>query len=1203
MTSRRARPAAAIVSAALCLAGLAVPVQSASAVAPSALTWTEPASRDYGNGAHALEALVSPQSAVQMPDGDTVFFDSTTRTLRRLDVATGVVDRITGAGSASCTPALLGQEAASSPSPIAGGLGADAAGHLYVLPVSGFCNDDPVLRLADDGTWEAVATNPQGQATWTAGYGRFSSLAVASDGTVYVTDPTTYTVRRWTPGTPSSSPGTIVMGTPGTSGLTGDGGQGTSATMGDAWLLLRGSSLYLADGWRPYGGKTVVRRLNLTTGIVTRVAGTGSAYTGDAAGVHPAVGQAATASAISIDALGATADGSTLLLGLMRSEAGVTAHDIVRFAVGGAFADVRHTPEIDGACGNSVWLLALESPARVLTCPWHSLRTWRLDGSQSGGVGTAYLGLDEQDGAVSPDGVRLDALYPGVVDEIAASPTGAVALAAAGGARLVASLDAAATTKRLGSRTSHAVAFDPGGALLWSEGETEVTVSRRSADGLSTTLIAGGGASALAEGAPATSVSLPWVGSIAVDPASGDVLLAVDSGDADWQASDRRFVQIWSVDAADGTLHLVAGSGGWAGLRLGTAAAAVPLGRTEHIAVEPSTGDLWFANDQQVGRIHNGTLTAIHELPYAAALAFLPNGSLLTGTGILAADGTWSAPALPSVTTVAPMADGTLVASDQSGRIRRSTPVTVPTGAAKAAIALTPGESSLDVKVTPPAIAGLRLAVELRDVEDPSHPVSLAWSLTDGTTTPLALRLTRFGAPGQDNKPALRSDRTYSVLVRLGPDDGSVSTTRSVYGSPLENVVPPPAAASLGIDGTGQGFPRIVVAPPAVVDLDHVAVCLTPAGTTSPDPDHCGTWRATTLNVSYPLPSTMTVPYDHEAPIAYDPGIDNTYTVWFVDLAGNVSPPADVTVPAAVQSTTSPGPVPGVIWRSEVVDGKTYVTFGFRAAPATAAFAAGSQPPPRPLPYGGVWSANTWGPGVPLTAGATYTVALYRWNANYTRWTPTTVTFVAGTSASLRASVTAPRSIAAGGKVTVTGKVVRVVGAATTGTPQASIPVELWSRTSSSAWVKLATGRTGAAGTVSFTRAAPTSSTSYKVVVPEQGPLFPDVATSGTVTVALVPVVSASLRATAAVSTTTVTRGTTVTITTRMNPKRSATLFVQRKVSGVWRTIATRTSTSTGVLSWSWKPTTAGTTYWRVVSAATSRQTSGTSGVLTIKAT
>ncbi len=96
-------------------------------------------------------------------------------------------------------------------------------------------------------------------------------------GNVYIGDSGNYRVRKITA---STGVITTLAGT-GTAGYGGDGGQATAADIYNPWGVDLDSSLnvYFSD----FGGYNVIRKVTVSTGIISTVAGTGTSggYNGD----------------------------------------------------------------------------------------------------------------------------------------------------------------------------------------------------------------------------------------------------------------------------------------------------------------------------------------------------------------------------------------------------------------------------------------------------------------------------------------------------------------------------------------------------------------------------------------------------------------------------------------------------------------------------------------------------------------------------------------------------------------------------------------------------------------------------------------------------------------------------------------------------------------------------------------------------------
>ena len=128
-----------------------------------------------------------------------------------------------------------------------------------------------ITTIAGNGT--AAFSGDGGLAT-SAQLNYPTGLALDSAGNIYITDRFNYRIRKITISTGLIS---TIAGT-GTIGNSGDGGAATSATLNEPFQvsIIKGN-LYFSD----YANHSV-RKINLNTGIITTVAGTGiSGYSGD----------------------------------------------------------------------------------------------------------------------------------------------------------------------------------------------------------------------------------------------------------------------------------------------------------------------------------------------------------------------------------------------------------------------------------------------------------------------------------------------------------------------------------------------------------------------------------------------------------------------------------------------------------------------------------------------------------------------------------------------------------------------------------------------------------------------------------------------------------------------------------------------------------------------------------------------------------
>jgi sugar lactone lactonase YvrE len=155
------------------------------------------------------------------------------------------------------------------------GITIDATGNVYVVDqdlhsVRKIAPDGVVTTVA--GTGVAGSSGDGGPAT-AARLNLPTRVTAAADGSLYIADSGNNKIRRVSPG------GTIstVAGT-GIAGFSGDNGPATSARLSNPYdVEVSGNSLYIADR-----NNNRIRRVDLTTGVITTVAGTGtSGFTGD----------------------------------------------------------------------------------------------------------------------------------------------------------------------------------------------------------------------------------------------------------------------------------------------------------------------------------------------------------------------------------------------------------------------------------------------------------------------------------------------------------------------------------------------------------------------------------------------------------------------------------------------------------------------------------------------------------------------------------------------------------------------------------------------------------------------------------------------------------------------------------------------------------------------------------------------------------
>lgn len=229
-----------------------------------------------GDGGPAIEACLNEPKSLTLDDAGRLFIaDSENHVIRRVDLETGLISTVAGRapGTSSHEISLDVSER---------GSGEAAEEDLLEDPTA--TTSKPFVQLADlSGTVRFVAgTAPRG--------GRFqgdggpareatcnfpTAVAVDEDGNLYVADTMNHRVRKVDGKTGLI---TTIAGT-GQHRCSGDGGPAVAAALNEPSALVvdRKDQLYIADQ-----SNHRVRKVDLATGNITTVAGTGEAgYTGD----------------------------------------------------------------------------------------------------------------------------------------------------------------------------------------------------------------------------------------------------------------------------------------------------------------------------------------------------------------------------------------------------------------------------------------------------------------------------------------------------------------------------------------------------------------------------------------------------------------------------------------------------------------------------------------------------------------------------------------------------------------------------------------------------------------------------------------------------------------------------------------------------------------------------------------------------------
>jgi len=230
---------------------------------------------DTGDGGPAGMAELSSPQGLAADGSDNVYVLTADARVRRIDATTGDIETVVGTGSPGNSgdggPLLAADIGAD------GSLAVASDGALLIGNTS-----EAVMRRADltndeittvIGTGSTV-TDHFGEndrpASGSSLTGTFVSVAVSADGAVYLADDTQ--IRRIDPVTlvvEDETRGTVDAG---------DGGPATDAILDHPYDLVRvGTTLFIVDA-----GARQIRAVDLTTGVIRTIAGTGSSgYTGD----------------------------------------------------------------------------------------------------------------------------------------------------------------------------------------------------------------------------------------------------------------------------------------------------------------------------------------------------------------------------------------------------------------------------------------------------------------------------------------------------------------------------------------------------------------------------------------------------------------------------------------------------------------------------------------------------------------------------------------------------------------------------------------------------------------------------------------------------------------------------------------------------------------------------------------------------------
>lgn len=233
-----------------------------------------------GDAGPATAALLNePKNVALDAAGNLYVADSENHVIRKVDAHTGIIQTIAGTVAAQCHPERSegSRSSAAEPmadladdeDPLADPVAQPGAAYTQQPDLSGM-----VRYVSGAKSVDRRFSGDGGPATH-ATLNFPSAVAVADDGTLYIADTWNHRIRRVDPHTAVIS---TIAGT-GRARWSGDGGPAENAALNEpVALTLDGwGRLYVADQ-----SNNRVRRIDLTSGLMTTVVGTGeSGYNGD----------------------------------------------------------------------------------------------------------------------------------------------------------------------------------------------------------------------------------------------------------------------------------------------------------------------------------------------------------------------------------------------------------------------------------------------------------------------------------------------------------------------------------------------------------------------------------------------------------------------------------------------------------------------------------------------------------------------------------------------------------------------------------------------------------------------------------------------------------------------------------------------------------------------------------------------------------
>ena len=230
-----------------------------------------------GDGGVATAAtLKGPRGLAIDTSGNVYIADQDNHCIRKVTVSTGIISTIVGTGAASYSGD--GGQAITATMNNPTGVALDTSGNIYIADYS-----NNRIRKVTISTNIIVTIAGTGIGTYSGDGAAASSaalyhpwgIALDSSGNVYIGDSANCRIRKITVSTGII---TTIAGT-GTASYSGDNGAATSATLLNPCGVTVDSigNVYIADEYN-----NCIRKVTVSTGIISTIAGTGtSSYSGD----------------------------------------------------------------------------------------------------------------------------------------------------------------------------------------------------------------------------------------------------------------------------------------------------------------------------------------------------------------------------------------------------------------------------------------------------------------------------------------------------------------------------------------------------------------------------------------------------------------------------------------------------------------------------------------------------------------------------------------------------------------------------------------------------------------------------------------------------------------------------------------------------------------------------------------------------------